>query len=68
MEVRSFRTSWASFALTWLLTTIFILPSQALYFHVEGGKAKCFYEDLPKDTLVVGKTTSKPESETQEQC
>lgn len=27
---------------------------QALYFYVDGSTPKCFYEDLPKDTLVVG--------------
>lgn len=28
--------------------------AQALYFYVDGGTPKCFYEELPKDTLVVG--------------
>ncbi|MCJ1470564.1 emp24p/erv25p- protein [Pseudocyphellaria aurata] len=32
----------------------FLAPTQALYFFVEGGTQKCFYEELPKDTLVVG--------------
>lgn len=34
-----------------------ILPAQALYFYLDGASAspKCFYEELPKDTLVVGK-------------
>lgn len=37
--------------------------SQALYFYVDGTTPKCFYEDLPKDTLVVGESpflTEKP--------
>lgn len=28
--------------------------SQALYFYLDGTSPKCFYEELPKDTLVVG--------------
>ena len=27
----------------------------ALYFLIDGTSEKCFYEDLPKDTIVVGK-------------
>ncbi|KAI0206758.1 emp24/gp25L/p24 family/GOLD [Astrocystis sublimbata] len=27
---------------------------QALYFFIDGTQPKCFYEELPKDTLVVG--------------
>jgi hypothetical protein len=28
--------------------------AQALYFFIDAATPKCFYEDLPKDTLVVG--------------
>jgi p24 family protein alpha len=28
--------------------------SQAIYFYIDGTTPKCFYEELPKDTLVVG--------------
>ncbi|KAK2612361.1 emp24p/erv25p-related protein [Conoideocrella luteorostrata] len=28
--------------------------AQALYFYVDGANPKCFFEELPKDTLVVG--------------
>lgn len=28
--------------------------AQALYFFVDGASPKCFFEELPKDTLVVG--------------
>ncbi|KAI0134282.1 emp24/gp25L/p24 family/GOLD [Xylariales sp. AK1849] len=28
--------------------------AQALYFFIDGGTPKCFFEDMPKDTLVVG--------------
>ncbi|KAL7793533.1 emp24/gp25L/p24 family/GOLD domain-containing protein [Trichoderma ceciliae] len=31
-----------------------VAAAQALYFYVDGGTPKCFYEELPKDTLVVG--------------
>lgn len=32
----------------------FLLPAQALYFYIDGPTQKCFFEELPKDTLVVG--------------
>lgn len=28
--------------------------ANALYFYIDGVTPKCFYEELPKDTLVVG--------------
>lgn len=31
-----------------------ILPVNALYFYMDANIPKCFYEELPKDTLVVG--------------
>jgi p24 family protein alpha len=31
-----------------------LIPVQSLYFYIEGTTPKCFYEELPKDTLVVG--------------
>ncbi|KAG5978842.1 hypothetical protein E4U55_005849 [Claviceps digitariae] len=30
------------------------MAAQALYFYIDGTSQKCFFEDLPKDTLVVG--------------
>lgn len=46
---------------SWLVATLalfsflsFLLPANALYFYVDGRQTKCFYEDLPKDTLVAG--------------
>ncbi|KAF2737348.1 hypothetical protein EJ04DRAFT_488406 [Polyplosphaeria fusca] len=30
------------------------IPSQALHFFIDGAQQKCFFEELPKDTLVVG--------------
>lgn len=33
--------------------------AQALYFYIDGQTPKCFVEDLPKDTLVVGHYTAE---------
>lgn len=33
--------------------------AQALYFYIDGNTPKCFYEELPKDTLVVGHYTAE---------
>lgn len=33
--------------------------TQALYFYLDGTTQKCFYEELPKDTLVVGHYTAE---------
>jgi len=42
--------------LTPILTATCLLASstQALFFYLDGTTPKCFYEELPKDTLVVG--------------
>lgn len=46
---------------SWLASTLAILailclsvPANALYFYVGEKQTKCFFEELPKDTLVVG--------------
>ncbi|KAF2142614.1 uncharacterized protein K452DRAFT_226453 [Aplosporella prunicola CBS 121167] len=39
---------------TILAVAAWIIPAQALYFYMEGDAQKCFFEELPKDTLVVG--------------
>jgi len=31
-----------------------VSAAQALYFYVDGATSKCFFEELPKGTLVVG--------------
>jgi hypothetical protein len=41
---------------TVLLAAALALPTQALHFYLDGAVQKCFYEELPKDTLVVGTT------------
>ena len=35
-----------------------IVPANALYFYMDSTNPKCFYEELPKDTLVVGMNVS----------
>jgi hypothetical protein len=44
-------TMWPSF-----IAGLALLASQAqaLYFYIDGPSQKCFFEELPKDTLVVG--------------
>jgi hypothetical protein len=36
------------------LAALLVAPSNALYFYLHSGEEKCFIEELPKDTLVVG--------------
>jgi len=36
------------------LAAALAIPSQALHFFMDGATQKCFFEELPKDTLVVG--------------
>ena len=38
-----------------ILVSLLFRTSHALYFYLDGTVEKCFYEELPKDTLVVGK-------------
>lgn len=40
--------------LTLLAFAAWLVPVNALYFYMEGNGQKCFFEELPKDTLVVG--------------
>jgi len=35
------------------------VPVQSLYFYIDGTSPKCFFEELPKDTLVVGHYTAE---------
>ncbi|KAH1364404.1 hypothetical protein KXX01_005765 [Aspergillus fumigatus] len=46
--------SWLSSALAVCAILCLAVPANALYFYMDGRQTKCFYEDLPKDTLVVG--------------
>ncbi|KAL8820726.1 MAG: hypothetical protein Q9223_001114 [Gallowayella weberi] len=40
--------------LSCLLLLALALPTHGLYFYLEDQKPKCFYEELPKDTMVAG--------------
>jgi hypothetical protein len=42
-----------------LVLAALAIPSQALYFFMDGATPKCFFEELPKDTLVVGHYTAE---------
>ena len=46
-----------------LLAAVLAVPSQALHFFIDGAVQKCFFEELPKDTLVVGMRTTPTFSE-----
>jgi hypothetical protein len=39
---------------SWLGLASLLAQAQALYFYIDGPTQKCFFEELPKDTLVVG--------------
>lgn len=46
------------YGLSWLsifaLVNLLIAQAQALHLYLQEKQKKCFFEDLPKDTLVVG--------------
>ncbi|KAF2872595.1 emp24/gp25L/p24 family/GOLD-domain-containing protein [Massariosphaeria phaeospora] len=44
---------------TLLMAAALVVPSQALHFFIDGAVQKCFFEELPKDTLVVGHYNAK---------
>ncbi|PLB54457.1 hypothetical protein P170DRAFT_373567 [Aspergillus steynii IBT 23096] len=46
--------SWLSSALALCAILCLSVPVNALYFYMDGRQTKCFFEELPKDTLVVG--------------
>ncbi|TGO11618.1 hypothetical protein BTUL_0105g00080 [Botrytis tulipae] len=39
--------------------SVLLAPVQSLYFYIDGSQPKCFFEELPKDTLVVGHYTAE---------
>lgn len=47
------------FALPLLSLAALLVPVQSLYFYIDGTTPKCFFEELPKDTLVVGHYTAE---------
>ncbi|KAG9291824.1 hypothetical protein G9A89_012109 [Geosiphon pyriformis] len=50
-----------------LLVLLHTPHTAALYFYLEGTEQKCFIEELPKDTLVVGNYKAEQWSEPQQQ-
>lgn len=42
-----------------LAAATLLVPVQSLYFYIEGTTPKCFFERLPKDTLVVGQYSAE---------
>lgn len=54
MAFQASSPSWLAATLALLSFFSLLLPANALYFYVEGRQPKCFFEDLPKDTLVAG--------------
>ncbi|CAG8446900.1 16819_t:CDS:2 [Acaulospora morrowiae] len=40
-----------------LIVSLVIKPGLGLYFYLEGSEQKCFIDELPRDTLVVGEYT-----------
>lgn len=53
-ESRIPKTEMHSLFFSVLAFAALMLPTQALYFYIDGPSQKCFFEELPKDTLVVG--------------
>jgi hypothetical protein len=53
---------------TLCLAAVLAVPSQALHFFIDGAVQKCFFEELPKDTLVVGTKTHSTYPLHQEDC
>lgn len=46
--------SWLTSILAVLAILCLSVPADALYFYMGEKQTKCFFEELPKDTLVVG--------------
>lgn len=53
IELIQIETMWSILPL--LSLSALLVPVQSLYFYIDGSQPKCFFEELPKDTLVVGK-------------
>ncbi len=60
MSLAQIQPSRRVFSFILSLLICIIVPVRALYFYIDGTTPKCFYEDLPKDTLVVGMYRKSP--------
>lgn len=58
MEISQLRPFWLLQPLVLLLICSLTAPARAVYFYIENAAPKCFYEELPKDTLVVGQLST----------
>lgn len=54
MGISQLRMSRLLQSFLFLLILELIAPASAVYFYIENASPKCFYEELPKDTIVVG--------------
>jgi hypothetical protein len=54
MAYQTSSPSWLAAVLALFSIFSLLVPANALYFYVDGRQTKCFFEDLPKDTLVAG--------------
>lgn len=57
MAYQASSPSWLAAVLALFSIFSLLVPANALYFYVDGRQTKCFFEDLPKDTLVAGMQT-----------
>lgn len=54
MAYQAYSPSWLAAVLALFSIFSLLVPANALYFYIDGRQTKCFFEDLPKDTLVAG--------------
>ncbi|PLN75477.1 emp24/gp25L/p24 family/GOLD-domain-containing protein [Aspergillus taichungensis] len=59
MARSSSSASWLSSLVALCVILCLSVPTNALYFYMDGGHSKCFLEELPKDTLVAGKYSTE---------
>ncbi|KAJ5438800.1 uncharacterized protein N7458_009798 [Penicillium daleae] len=59
MAYQASSPSWLAAVMALFSIFSLLVPANALYFYVDGRQTKCFYEDLPKDTLVAGKFSTE---------
>lgn len=64
-ELIYIETMWSILPL--LSLSALLVPVQSLYFYIDGTSPKCFFEELPKDTLVVGKYVAEEYDENTKQ-
>jgi len=69
MALSTSSPSWLAATLALFSLLSLLVPANALYFYVDGRQPKCFFEDLPKDTLVAGmKMALRAQLRLKDQC